>query len=79
MQYGTDRAKANDARKGNGLARTDLDTVSLTYKMNTWVSFVDEASYIATHTASRPGKLFMAEDRTQAHDWREEFGPIFTF
>ena len=79
MQYGTDRAKASDARKGNGLARTDLDTVSLTYKMNTWVSFVDEASYIATHTASRPGKLFIGIDRTQAHDWREEFGPIFTF
>ncbi|MFY9904423.1 MAG: hypothetical protein WBD45_04155 [Terriglobales bacterium] len=79
MQYGTDRAKASDARKGNGLARTDLDTVSLTYKMNSWVSFVDEASYIATHTASRPGKLFVGEDRTQAHDWREEFGPIFTF
>ncbi len=79
MQYGTDRAKATDARKGNGLARTDLDTVSLTYKMNTWVSFVNEASYIVTHTASRPGKLFVGEDRTQAHDWREEFGPIFTF
>ncbi len=79
LQYGTDRAKASDARKGNGLARTDLDTVSLTYKMNSWVSFVNETSYIATHTASRPGKLFVGADRTQAHDWRQEFGPIFTF
>jgi hypothetical protein len=79
LQYGTDRAKATDARRSNGLARTDLDTVSLTYKMNSWVSFVNETSYIATHTASRPGKLFMGVDRTQAHDWRQEFGPIFTF
>ena len=79
LQYGTDRAKATDARKTNGLVRTDLDTISLTYKLNSWVSFVNETSYIATHTASRPGKLFMGVDRTQAHDWRQEFGPIFTF
>jgi hypothetical protein len=79
LQYGTDRAKASDARHGNGLARTDLDTVSLSYKMNNWVSFVNETSYIATHTASRPGVLFAGSDRTQAHDWRQEFGPIFTF
>ena len=79
LQYGTDRAKATDARKTNGLVRTDLDTVSLTYKLNSWVSFVNETSYIATHTASRPGKLFMGAARTQAHDWRQEFGPIFTF
>ena len=78
-QYGTDRASANDSRKTNGLARTDLLTASLTYKMNSWVSFVNETSYIATHTASRPGKLFEGLDRTQAHDWRQEFGPIFTF
>jgi len=79
LQYGTDRASANDARKSNGLARTDLDTASITYKLNSWVSFVNETSYIATHTASRPGKLFAGSDRTQVHDWRQEFGPIFTF
>ena len=43
-----DRAFAADARKGNGLVRTDLDTVSLTYKLNQWVSFVNETSYIVT-------------------------------
>ena len=79
LQYGTDRANASDARHGNGLVRTDLDTVSLTYKMNNWVSFVNETSYIDTHTASKPGVLFAGSDRTQAHDWRQEFGPIFTF
>ena len=77
LQYGTDRAKASDARKGNGLVRTDLDTVSLTYKMNSWVSFINETSYIDTHAASK--KPFAGTERTQAHDWRQEFGPVFTF
>jgi hypothetical protein len=79
LQYGTDRAKASDARKGNGLARTDLDTFSLTYKMNNWVSFVNETSYIVTRAATANSKLFAGSLVTQAHDWRQEFGPIFTF
>ncbi|MGA8621865.1 MAG: hypothetical protein WB660_25490 [Candidatus Sulfotelmatobacter sp.] len=84
IQYGTDRANAADARHGNGLARTDLDTVSLTYKMNSWVSFVNETSYIVTHVATGAqfpdgGKPFAGMLVNQAHDWRQEFGPIFTF
>jgi hypothetical protein len=79
LQYGTDRANAVDTRHGNGLARTDLDTVSLTYKMNSWVSFVNETSYIVTHAATANSKLFAGSLVTQAHDWRQEFGPIFTF
>jgi len=81
MQYGTDRANAADARASgsNGLARTDLDTVSLTYKMNTWVSFVNETSYIVTRAATAYSKTFEGLPTTQAHDWRQEFGPIFTF
>jgi hypothetical protein len=81
LQYGTDRAKASDARAAasNGLARTDLDTASITYKMNTWVSFVNELSYIDTRAATADSKLFAGHKVTQAHDWRQEFGPIFTF
>lgn len=81
LQYGTDRAKASDARGvgQNGLARTDLDTVSLTYKLNSWVSFVNETSYIVTRAATADSKLFEGRHVTQAHDWRQEFGPIFTF
>jgi hypothetical protein len=79
LQYGTDRANAADARHGNGLARTDLDTVSLSYKMNSWVSFVNETSYIVTRAATAHSKLFAGVDVTQAHDWRQEFGPVFTF
>ncbi|MGD0790838.1 MAG: hypothetical protein ABR920_03620 [Terriglobales bacterium] len=78
-QYGTDRASAHDARKTNGLARTDLYTASLTYKLNSWVSFVNETSYIVTRAATKDSKLFEGRDVTQAHDWRQEFGPIFTF
>ena len=83
-EYGTDRANAADARHGNGLARTDLDTVSLTYKLNSWVSFVNETSYIVTRAATgaqfpEGGKLFAGTHVTQAHDWRQEFGPVFTF
>jgi hypothetical protein len=78
-QYGTDRANAADTRHGNGLARTDLDTVSLTYKLNSWVSFVNETSYIVTRAATANSKLFAGVKVTQAHDWRQEFGPIFTF
>ncbi len=79
VEYGTDRANAADARHGNGLARTDLDTVSLTYKMNRWVSFVNETSYIVTRAATANSKLFAGVKVTQAHDWRQEFGPVFTF
>lgn len=81
MQYGTDRADAAEARAegNNGLARTDLDTVSLTYKMNSWVSFVNETSYIVTRAATADSKLFQGAKVSQAHDWRQEFGPIFTF
>jgi hypothetical protein len=78
-QYGTDRGKASDVRHGNNLARTDLDTVSLTYKMNSWVSFVNETSYIVTHAATQNSEKFAGVPVTQAHDWRQEFGPIFTF
>lgn len=88
MQYGTDRAKYSDAQHGNHLGRTDLDTASLTYRLNKWVTFVHEASYIATFTANdhladgtiKPHYLlFAGKDVRQAHNWRNEFGPIFTF
>ena len=78
-QYGTDRAKATDARKTDGLARTDLYNASLTYKMNSWVSFTNEVSYIVTRAATADSKKFEGRLVTQAHNWRQEFGPVFTF
>jgi hypothetical protein len=77
--YSTDRATAADVRHGNGLARTDLDTGSITYKLNKWVTFVNETSYIVTRAATANSKLFEGLHVTQAHNWRNEFGPVFVF
>jgi hypothetical protein len=88
LQYGTDRANYADAQHGNHLGRTDLDTAALTYRLNKWVSFVHEASYIVTFTANNheAGGVILPEYlqfgptvTRQAHNWRNEFGPIFTF
>jgi hypothetical protein len=86
--YGTDRAKYSDSRHTAGhLGRTDLDTASLTYRLNKWVTFVHETSYITTYTANdfvdgvfQPHFLpFAGKEVRQAHNWRNEFGPVFTF
>ena len=86
--YSTDRANYAEASHGNHLGRTDLDTVSLTYKLNNWVTFVHEVSYIVTHTANNHGANgsitfeylpFAGSTTRQAHNWRNEFGPVFTF
>jgi hypothetical protein len=82
LQYGTDRANYAEARHGNNLGRTDLDTVSITYRLNKWVTFVHEASYIATFTAQHDitkAPLFQGVHTFQAHNWRNEFGPVFAF
>lgn len=88
LQWGTDRANYADAQQGNHLGRTDLDTASLTYRLNRWVTFVHEASYIVTFTANNheaggvitPEYLEFGPTKTrQAHNWRNEFGPVFTF
>jgi hypothetical protein len=86
--YGTDRAKYSDSRHTAGhLGRTDLDSASLTYRLNKWATFVYEGSYIATFTANdlvegeiKPHFLpFAGKQVRQAHNWRNEFGPVFTF
>ncbi len=88
LGWGTDRANYADAQHANHLGRTDLDTASLTYRLNKWVTFVHEASYIVTNTANNheaggvitPEYLQFGPTVTrQAHNWRNEFGPIFTF
>ena len=38
--------------RGNRLGRTDLDSASLTYRLNKWATFVYEGSYITTFTAN---------------------------
>ncbi len=87
LGYGTDRAKYSDSQHANHLGRTDLDTASLTYRLNKWVTFVHEVSYITTFTANDQSAsgftvhhlLFEGKDVRQPHNWRNEFGPVFTF
>jgi len=87
LMYGTDRTVARDVihpagtggTGGNSLLRTDYDTGSLTYRLNKWVTFVNEVTWYETRTADGAKKLFSGRDVTNAHDWRNEFGTVFTF
>jgi hypothetical protein len=86
-------ATSNGARPGLAfpvpLRRSDYVPFSLRYKMNKWAQFVNEATWYDTRTATKvgaPGKagtpyltLYRGIDARLAHDWREEFGTIFTF
>jgi hypothetical protein len=77
--YGVDSAFAKDARRANGLLRTDHGSVQLRYKFNKWVTFVDEETYLDTRTADGIRKPFRGIPSHTAHAWRSEFGPLFTF
>jgi hypothetical protein len=79
MLYGTDRANAHDARLGNGLTRSDYDSANISYKLNKWVSFVNEITYMSTKAATEDSKKFRGLPATTAHDWRSEFGTVVTF
>jgi hypothetical protein len=87
LGYGTDRAKYSDAQHGNFLGRTDLDSGSITYRLNKWVTFVHETSLITTFVANAQTATgfaihtlpFAGLQVRQAHNWRNEFGPVFTF
>lgn len=77
--YGVDSAFAKDARRANGLLRTDHGSVQLRYKFNKWMTFVDEETYLDTRTADGILKPFRGIPSRTAHAWRSEFGPLFTF
>ncbi len=79
LTYGIDSAFARDARRGNGLLRTDHGSAQLRYKVNRWVTFVHEETYLDTRTARPATKLFRGVPSHTAHAWRSEFGTIFTF
>lgn len=79
LTYGLDSAFAKDAVRANGLLRTDHGSAQLRYKINQWVTFVDEVTYLDTRTAGSLTKLFRGVPAHVAHAWRNEFGTIFTF
>jgi hypothetical protein len=79
LTYGLDSAVARDTARANGLLRTDHGSAQLRYKINQWVSFVDEVTYLDTRTVGSTTKLFRGVPVHVAHAWRNEFGTIFTF
>ncbi len=86
LHYAFDQAKTSDVlRLGNQRSKNDLAAATLSWKVNSLVSFVLEESMYRTRIAN-PN---LAESATfpkyegmparQWHDIRSEFGPIFTF
>jgi hypothetical protein len=79
--YGVDSAFARDVVRtgGNGLLRTDHASAQLRYKLNKWMSFVQETTYLDTRTADAVTKLYRGLPVHTVHAWRNEFGTIVTF
>jgi hypothetical protein len=77
--YGVDSAFAKDARRANGLLRTDHGSVQIRYKFNKWVTFAHEETYLDTRTVDGILKPFRGIPSHTAHAWRSEFGTLFTF
>lgn len=77
--YGLDSAFARDARRANGLGRTDHGSVQVRYRFNNWVTFVHEETYLDTRTADGILKPFRGRPSRTAHAWRSEFGTVFAF
>jgi len=73
--------------------RSDMGAVNLTWKLNQFVNFSYESSVYLTRStcagtgvvvtsfdgASCSGTLFRSNPARYWHDWRNEFGPVFTF
>jgi hypothetical protein len=84
FHYAFDQTKTRDVlRLGNQRSKNDLAAATLSWKMNSLVSFVLEESMYRTRIAD-PNNLATAPKyegvgARQWHDIRSEFGPIFTF
>ena len=84
FHYAFDQAKTRDVlRLGNQRSKNDLAAATLSWKMNNLVSFVLEESMYRTRIAD-PNNMATAPKyegfpARQWHDFRSEFGPIFTF
>jgi hypothetical protein len=79
--YGIDSAFSRDVIRagGNNLDRTDYVPVSLRYKINRWAQLVNEVTWYDTRTADSTTVLFRGIPAHVNHDWRNEFGTLFTF
>lgn len=85
FHYAYDEAKARDVRRvGNTRQKNDLAAGTLVYKMNNLVSFVLEESLYRTRAVGDPSGVkpfptYRGVPAREWHDFRSEFGPIFTF
>jgi len=86
FHYAFDQAKTSDVlHLGNQRSKNDLGAATLFYKMNNLVSFVLEESMYRTRIAdpdpadSATFPKYEGVGARQWHDFRSEFGPIFTF
>lgn len=86
FHYAFDQAKTRDVlRLGNQRSKNDLAAATLSWKMNSLVSFVLEESMYRTRIAnpspaeSATFPKYEGVPARQWHDIRSEFGPIFTF
>jgi hypothetical protein len=86
FHYAFDQAKTSDVlRLGNQRSKNDLAAATLSWKMNTLVSFVLEESMYRTRIAnpdlsqSATFPKYEGYPARQWHDIRSEFGPIFSF
>jgi hypothetical protein len=90
-EYGLDAANGNDfrfakgisAETGGGPIKSNLNAVTIFYKMNPWVQFGFEeshyASYAVPNTHGECTTKIAGLHSCTSIDWRSEFGPVFTF
>ena len=89
-EYGIDAANANDFRiakaigaSGAGPIKSNLNAVTIFYKMNPWVQFGFEQSYYGSKALPNDKGVCTTKvagvPTCTSVDWRSEFGPVFTF
>ena len=83
MPMTSDTRKAISAEAGGGPIKSELNAITVFYKMNPWVQFGFEESHYASYAV--PNTMVFAPPRSpgcqtaRRFDWRTEFGPVFTF
>jgi hypothetical protein len=80
LHYGIDQAKTRDIKRTSiKTNKGDLAAATLLYKLNNWVTFGVEESLYRGRTPGGTFSNFRGVPARSAHDFRSEFGTIFTF
>ncbi|MFZ0912753.1 MAG: hypothetical protein WBQ76_17090 [Candidatus Korobacteraceae bacterium] len=90
-EWGLDAANGNDFRyakdigatTGGGPIRSNVNAVTVFYKMNPWVQFGFEESHYASYAVSDTEGVCTTKiaglPNCTSINWRTEFGPVFSF